>query len=117
MDDVLDAVRADEKPGNIGRSVARKAIKDAPAQRRVRYTVDDLDYIIFLAGEIADLEMSKHESARDWLINARDGKRQRDSASACRHGSGGAERSKQSPYRAAQNWLPLSRCRRIILKL
>ena len=73
MDDVLDAVRADEKPGNIGRTAARKAIKDA--YRRVRCTVDDLDYIIFLAGDIADLEMQRHERARDWLINARDGKK------------------------------------------
>ena len=75
MDDVLDAVRADEKPGNIRRSVARKAIKDAPAHRRIRCTVDDLDYIIFLAGDIADLEMQRHERARDWLIKARDSKK------------------------------------------
>ena len=74
MDDVLDLLRAGEIPGNVNRASARAAIKEAPASMRVRCAPDDLDYLIFLAGEIADLEMQRHQRARDCLINARNAK-------------------------------------------
>jgi hypothetical protein len=74
MDDALDPVRAGEIPGNVNRASARVAIKEAPAAMRVRCAPDDLDYLIFLAGEIADLEMQRHQRARDCLIKARNAK-------------------------------------------
>jgi hypothetical protein len=74
MNEVFDTVRAGEIPGNVNRASARAAIKEAPSAMRVRCAPADLDYLIFLAGEIADLEMQRHQRARDCLIKARNAK-------------------------------------------
>jgi hypothetical protein len=73
MYEAFDAVRVDKEPGNIGRASARAAIKEA--RPHVRCTPDNLDYVVYLAGEVAEMEMQRHERAMDWLVKARNGKK------------------------------------------